>query len=85
MTRVAKTPMPQRGGSLGDKRAGWWEAQGVQRPGAIAPDDLSPWRKGLHRATGGVKLNRTIVVGSKLANRDKILNNLWSHKDIIKT
>ena len=82
---MAETPMPQRGGSLGDQGVCWRKAQRVQRPGAIAPDDLSLRRKSLHRTASEVKLNRTIIVGSKLANKDEILNNMWGNKDIIKT
>ena len=85
MTRVAETPMPQRRGSPGDKGMCWRKAQRVERSGAIAPDDLGPRRKSLHRTISWVKLNRAIIVGSKLANRDEILNKLWRHKNIIKT
>jgi hypothetical protein len=44
--------------------------------GAIAPNDLGPRQKTLHRTTSRVKLNRAIIIGSKLANRDEVLNNL---------
>ena len=85
MTRVAETPMPQRRGSPGDKGVCWREAQWVQWSGAIAPDDLGPRRKSLHRTTSRVKLNRAIIIGSKLANKDEVLKNLWGNKNIIKT
>jgi len=66
MTRMAETPMPQRRGSPGDKGVCWREAQWVQWSGAIAPDDLGPRRKSLHRTTSRVKLNRAIIIGSFL-------------------
>jgi len=43
------------------------EGAGVQRPGAIAPDDQSLGQEILHRTASRVKFNRTIVIGSKLA------------------
>ena len=82
MTGMAETPVPKWGGRLGDKGVCWRE---IQRPGAIAPDYLVPSLQVLHRTASRVKLNRTIVVSGKLANRNKILNNMWRHKDIIKT
>jgi len=44
------------------------EGAGVQRPGAIAPDDQSLGQEILHRTASRVKVkfNRTIVIGSKL-------------------
>ena len=38
-----------------------------------------------HKTTSGVKFNRTIVVGSKIANENKILNKTRGNKNIIKT
>jgi len=60
------------------------KANGVQRPRAIAPDDHVPRLKVLHRTTRQVKLNRTIIVGSELANKNKIINKLWGNQNIIK-
>jgi hypothetical protein len=60
------------------------EVQGVQSPGAIAPDDHVPSLQILHRTTSRVKLNRAIVVDSKLANGNNIFNNLWRHENIMK-
>jgi hypothetical protein len=54
--------------------------QGVQSPGAIAPDDRVPSLQILHRTTSRVKLNIAIVVDSKLANGNKIFNNLWRQR-----
>jgi hypothetical protein len=58
--------------------------QGVQSPGAIAPGDHVLSLHILHRATNKAKLNRAIVVDSKLVNVNNIFNNLWRHKNIMK-
>jgi hypothetical protein len=50
--------------------------QRVERAGAIAPDGHGPREKILHRATIWVKLHRTVVIDSKLANRNKVLDEL---------
>jgi len=60
----------------GDKGVSDRQLQGVERTGAIAPDDHVPREKILHRTTIRVKLHRAIVVNSKLANRNKILDKL---------
>ena len=61
------------------------EAQGVVQTGAIAPDDHPLRLQVLHRTTSGVKFNRTIVIGGKLAHKDKILNKSRRNKNIIKS
>jgi hypothetical protein len=59
------------------------QLQRVERTGAIAPDDHVPREKILHRTTIRVKLHRTIVINSELANRNKILDKLRRNKNII--
>ena len=58
--------------------------EGIQRLGAIAPDDHVPRLKILHRATKRVKLHRTMFIGSELANGNQILNKLRGNQNIIK-
>ena len=53
--------MPQWRRALSGKGECWWKTKWVQRPNAIAPDDLFPGWKNLHRTTSGVKLNRAII------------------------
>ena len=60
------------------------EGEGGTAARAIAPDDHVPRLKVLHRTTRRVKLNRTIIVGSELANKKMILNKLWGNQNIIK-
>jgi hypothetical protein len=47
-------------------------------------DDLAPSRKILHRTAKRIKFHTTIVVNSKLPNRNKVLNEAGSNKNIIK-
>jgi len=84
MTGMTETPMPKRGGGDGGKGMSGRKVQGVERPRAIAPDDHSLRLQILHRTTSRVKFNRAIVVSSKLANRDKILNKFRRNENIIK-
>ena len=63
---------------------GCWKAKWIQWPGAIAPDDLVPRLKILHKTPKGVKLNRTMVVVDELANENEILNKLRGNQNIIK-
>ena len=66
-TGMAEATVPHRssGGSEG-MRSRW--VQWVQGPEAIAPDDQFPGQEILHRTTSRVKFNRTVIVGSELAN-----------------
>ena len=75
-TRVSEATMPQRWGGGGDQGVSSRKVQRVEGARTIAPDDQLPAHEILHRTTSRVKFNRT-VVGSKLANRYKILNKLW--------
>jgi hypothetical protein len=56
---------------------------GVERAGAIASKNHGPGEKILHRETIRIKLNGTIIVDSKLPNRDKIFDNVRNNKNII--
>jgi len=38
----------------------------------------------LHRETKRIKLNRTVVISNELSNRNEVLNNVGSNKNIIK-
>lgn len=78
MSRVPKTLMPERRGG-GDMEGGHREVKRVERPRAITSDDLSPRLKILHRAAKGVKFHRNIVVGSKLAYGNQVLNKVRGH------
>ena len=88
-SRMTETTMPEGRHSGGEvcgrkgRRARW--AKRVQRPGAIAPGDHSLGLQILHRTTSGVKFNRTVIVGSELAHRNKILDKTRRNKDVIKT
>ena len=69
--------MPKSSINTGDKGGGGGQLQRVEGTGAIAPGDHSPGLKILHRTTSGIKLNGTIVVRSKLAYKNEILNKVW--------
>jgi hypothetical protein len=60
MAEVSEATMPQcsggSGGGEGTTRGGW-RRERVEVAAAIAPDDLVPSSKILHRKTKGVKLN----------------------------
>jgi hypothetical protein len=56
--------------------------QWIERTRAVTPDDLSPRTKILHRTAKRVKLHTTIVIRSKLAYRNKVLNKTRRNKDI---
>ena len=84
MSRMTEVAMPKRRPRVGDQGVRSRQTKRVQRPRAIAPDDHVPRLKILHRTTSQVKLNRAIVIESKLANGNKILNKLWRDQNIIK-
>jgi hypothetical protein len=83
MTRMAKTLMPYGGGS-GSKGGRRRKLQQIEGTGAITPGDLSPRGKNLHRTAKRVKFHRTIVVGSELTHRNKVLNKVRRNKNIVK-
>ena len=51
---------------------------------AVTSEQWTPGSQILHRKTKRVKLNRTKIVSSKLANGKKVVNHLWSNKNIRK-
>ena len=63
--------MPQQGGGIDKMTGGWGRdgGDGVKIPIAIAAKDHGPGLRVLHRKAKGVKLNRTVIVASKLSNR----------------
>ena len=76
LSRVAKAAMPKGRLSGGGEGVGDRQAEGVQRPGAIAPGDQSSGQKILHRTTRRVKFHLAIVIDGKLSNGNKVLNKL---------
>ena len=84
MSRMTEAAMPKQRPRVGDPGVCSRQTKREQRPRAIAPDDHIPRLKILHRTTSHVKLNRAIVIESKLANENKILNKLWRDQNIIK-
>lgn len=79
--------MPSSGGDGGNKGTGHcgtcWSGEGVEGPGAIVPGDHVLGMKILHRKAKRVKLDRTIVIRSKLTNINKVLNNIGGNKNVI--
>jgi hypothetical protein len=55
----------------------------IKLPRTIAPKKLTPGKKFLHRKTKRVKINRIIIICSKLTDRYKILNDARSNEDIM--
>jgi hypothetical protein len=73
--------VPQISRSGGEKGNGGRRAQrctrkGVEVPVTIATKNLSMGLQVLHRETKGVKLNRTMIILSKLANRKQFTNKM---------
>ena len=54
--------------------------EGVERTGAIASKNHGPGTEVLHTKTEGIKFNRTQIINYKLANRNKIFDDLWNDK-----
>ena len=72
-TWMTEATVPEGGSGGGDQGvSGRRKVQRVERSGAIAHDHF-PGQEILHR-TRRVKLHRTVVIGSELTNRNKILN-----------
>jgi hypothetical protein len=63
-----------------------WRAMwdGVEIPVAIAPKEDRLGQEILNRKTRSVKLNRTVIVASKLSNRQQVMSKLRSDKNIMK-
>jgi hypothetical protein len=75
MTGVTEASMP-KGRGTSNKRGSGGGAQRVERTGALTADENPPRLQILHRTTSGVKLNRTVVIGSELAHRNQVLNEV---------
>jgi hypothetical protein len=65
----------ERRGGINAEGMSTGKLQGVQMPRTIAPENLLSGRQIHHRTNRRVKFNNIIVVGSKLTNINKILNN----------
>jgi len=73
-TWMTEATVPEGGSGGGDQGvSGRRKVQRVERSGAIAHDHF-PGQEILHRTIRRVKLHRTVVIGSELTNRNKILN-----------
>lgn len=53
-------------------------------PLTVAAKNHALGSKVIDRETKRIKLNRTRIVASKLANGKKVINNRWNDKNIIK-
>ena len=89
---VAEAAMPSDRGSCNRQsmRKRWrrwgggsWKTKSVERPDAVASGEKLSGGKVLHRQARRIKLNGTRVVNSELTNRKKIMNDVWSDKDIV--
>lgn len=74
MGRVTRMLMPQGGASSKVGRS--WELKWIQGSRAIAPYNIYPRGKILHRTTRRDKFHREIVVGDKLMCINKILDEV---------
>ena len=77
MSWVTKATVPNvvRGGERGEGTRRRWTCERVKLPRTIAPKDLSPGMKVLHRETKRVKSDDAVVISSELTNRNKIFDN----------
>ena len=82
---MTKKAMPQRGSGCSGYGVSHGKIKRVQWAETMAPDCHLLRCKILHRTTSGVKFKRAIVVRSKLANRNKILNKFWGNMNVIKS
>jgi hypothetical protein len=73
MSGVTEAVMPEWGGAS-DKSSGGGDAQWVERTSALTSDEHPPRLQILHRTTGGVKLDRTVVISGELTHRNQVLN-----------
>lgn len=83
---MAKTVMPELGGRRGGSNECRWCSQwveGIEVTYTIAPDDHVPSLKVLHRETKGIKLNRNLIIDSKLPHRNKVLDDVRCKKNVI--
>lgn len=70
--------------TMSSGREGRRRKGGIEVARAIAAKNLLAGAKVLHRKTRRVKFDGTIIISSKLANRNEIFNELWSYKSISK-
>ena len=75
MAGVTQTTVPNimRGGGGGESTRRRWLNR-IKLPRTIAPKKLTPGNEVVHRINKRVKIDRTVVIGSKLSDRDKIFN-----------
>jgi hypothetical protein len=62
-------------GGGGSESTGRRALESVKLPRTVTPKKLTPSKKVLHRETKRVKIDRTVIISSKLTNSDKIFNN----------
>ena len=58
--------------------------KGIKLPRTVAPKKLTRDNEVLHRKTKRVKIDRTIVIGSKLTDKNQILNDARCNEDVMK-
>jgi hypothetical protein len=85
MTRVIEAMMPNiMTGGGGIESTGRRVLESVNLPRIDTPKKLTLSKKVSHRETKRVKIDRAIIISSKLMNRDKIFNNARCNKNIMK-
>ena len=67
------------------RRGGMRKPKGVEGAGAVTSEEGAPSSRVLHSKTRRVKLDRTRIISSKTTNREKIVDQRRSDKDIGKT
>jgi hypothetical protein len=85
MTGMTETTVPcimSCGG--GSESTGRRTLESVKLPRTVTPKKFTPSKKVLHRETKRVKIDRTVIISSKLTNRDKIFNNARCNENIAK-
>jgi hypothetical protein len=85
MTGMTETTVPcimSCGG--GSESTGRRALESVKLPRTVTPKKFTPSKKVLHRETKRVKIDRTVIISSKLMNRDKIFNNARCNENIAK-
>jgi hypothetical protein len=79
----ATVPCIMSGGG-GSESTGRRALESVKLPRTVTPKKFTLSKKVLHRETKRVKIDRTVIISSKLTNRDKIFNNARCNKNIAK-
>jgi hypothetical protein len=79
----ATVPCIMSGGS-GSESMGRQVLESVKLSHTVTPKKFTPSKKVLHRETKRVKIDRTVIISSKLMNRDKIFNNARCNENIAK-